>query len=200
MAATSIKRNVFFIGGAGAGKTYSAKYLVDMYGYKLAKFAYPVYMIAEKYFDMGTKDRDLLQKIGTEGGRALQPTIWIDRLLQDVAIAQKIQLMRNPDEPLSFVIDDCRFINEMDALLKADWVGVYLECPLDIRLERLKRRDGYDQSQFMNHQSETELINHIEDLLKKDEFKNYKLYKIDSSSSLEDMYKSIDELAAPLIK
>ena len=43
--------------------------MIKKYKYQVAKFAYPVYMIAEKYFNMKQKDRKLLQIIGTEAGR-----------------------------------------------------------------------------------------------------------------------------------
>ena len=81
-------KNIFFVGKAGAGKTYSANFLIEKHGYLSAKFAYPVYMIAEKYFNMTKKDRELLQKIGTEGGRSINKTIWIDRLLEDIQIRE----------------------------------------------------------------------------------------------------------------
>lgn len=174
--------NVFFVGKAGAGKTFSANYLIEKYDYILAKFAYPVYMIAEKYFGMIKKERRLLQIIGTEGGRGIDKEIWIKRLFQDIEIVKKVREMEGLSEPY-FVLDDCRFENEARVLIDKGWIGIYLDCPDEIRYERLNIRDGYDQRKFANHSSESSI----------DNFKDL-LYYVDASGSLDDMYWQIDNI------
>ena len=47
--------NIYLAGGAGAGKTYSAKYLIEKYGYVQGKIAGPIYYLAQNYFGMKEK-------------------------------------------------------------------------------------------------------------------------------------------------
>ena len=174
-------KNIYFVGKAGSGKTYSSNYLVKKYGYKIAKFAYGVYDIAYNYFDMKGKDRNLLQVIGTDIGRQLVDTeIWVKRFIQDTFIAQKTaEKLKKPITPL--VCDDCRFINEHKALKKAGWVGVYLNVSDKIRIERLGKRDGDAQINTLQHSSETGI----------DSFKN-ELIRVDASGTLKDTYNNIE--------
>lgn len=180
-------KNIFLIGKAGVGKTTIANYLINKYGYLPAKFAYPVYMIAEKYFGMKKKDRFLLQIIGTEGGRSLDKNIWIDRLLEDLDIVKKINKEYFDKDNSLFVLDDCRFENELQSLLEQGWLGVYVSCSDTIRYERLSKRDGYDQRQFEKHSSESE----IEKIYNK--YKDVLLY-VDNSGTIEDLHKKIEEI------
>ena len=82
-------KNLYLVGMAGSGKSYSAQYLIEKYNYKLSKFAFPVYGIAEDYFGMRSKDRRLLQIIGTEAGRNIVDNdIWVNRFVQDIKIVE----------------------------------------------------------------------------------------------------------------
>lgn len=175
-------KNIYFVGKAGAGKTYCGNYLRDTYGYQTAKFAYPVYNIGYDYFKMNRtlKDRKLLQIIGTEGGRAIDKDIWVNRFLQDMEIVKfVIEELNYKDTP--FVLDDCRFPNEHEALAKAGWIGIYLDVDDEIRLKRLGHRDGTTQSETLQHSSETSI----------DLFKD-KLIKCNCNGSLEETYTNLE--------
>ncbi len=180
-------KNIFLIGKAGAGKTTIAEYLIRKHGYLPAKFAYPVYMIAEKYFGMKKKDRHLLQIIGTEGGRSLDENIWINRLLQDLEIVEKINKEYFGKEKTLFVLDDCRFENEVKALLNKGWIGIYVDCKPEIRRQRLIKRDGYDQGEYENHSSEAGITEIYE------KYKN-KLLVVNNSGSLDELFIKIESL------
>jgi len=94
---TNVKNlpNIYFVGKAGCGKTYSAKFMIEKYGYGVAKFAYPVYMIAEKYFGMKEKDRKLLQVIGTDAARdQIDSEIWVNRFWEDMQIIKLYRCFR----------------------------------------------------------------------------------------------------------
>ena len=178
-----IMPNIYICGKAGAGKTYAAKYLMEHYGYVQAKFAYPVYDIARNYFGMKEKDRNLLQIIGTDCGRAKEyENIWVDRFCEDLRIVQrsreKLGLSKN-----NFIVDDCRFANEHEALKKCGWVGIYLDVSDEIREKRLAKRDGTSQKETLQHSSETSV----------DGFKD-QLVKIDSSQTLEKTYRQLSDL------
>lgn len=172
--------NVYFVGKAGAGKSFSAEYLKKTYGYKTAKMAYPIYAIATNYFDMKEKDRRLLQNIGTEAGRDyLGKDLWINRLVEDIKIVAKTEeILKLPST--SYVSDDVRFTNEHLALSQNGWIGFYLSASDTVRKNRLVGRDGTAQEGTLNHISEREI----------DEFKN-NLIQINAECSLEEMYAQI---------
>jgi len=175
-------KNIYFVGKAGAGKTYACNYLKEKYNYKQAKFAYPVYGIARDYFEMKNKDRKLLQTIGTDIAREkIHQDIWIDRFRQDIFIVEATSMQMGFDLP-QFVSDDCRFENEHKLLKSMGWVGIYLDVTDDIRIKRLGNRDGNAQIETLNHSSETSL----------DNFKN-DLIKIDSSGTLQQTYNQLNE-------
>lgn len=172
--------DIFFAGKAGAGKSYCLKYLVEKYGYIQKKMATPVYSIAQEIFGMVEKDRKMLQIIGTDVGRQyIEEDIWINRMIEDVEIAHEAARLLGKE--LKLACDDVRFTNEAYCLKDMGWIGIYLDCPDDIRIKRLEKRDGTAQLETLGHVSEREV----------DEFKS-DLIQINSSGSLEDMYKQID--------
>ena len=184
-------KNVYFVGKAGAGKTYCANYLKEHYLYKTAKFAYPVYNIAYDYFNMNKelKDRNLLQIIGTEAGREqLDNNIWVNRFLEDMAIVSYASgLLGIPYH--KWVLDDCRFPNEHEALKKAGWIGIYLDVNDNIRLGRLGKRDGTKQEETLQHSSETSV-----DLFK------HELIQLDCNGTLEETYANLEVAIEHFIK
>lgn len=175
--------SVYFVGKAGAGKTYSANYLKETYRYVQSKFAYPVYNLAYNYFDMKGKDRGLLQLIGTDIGRKhIRDSIWVDRFKEDVRIVQETY-QKLHGENIRFVSDDVRFPNEHQALKDMGWLGIYLDTPDEIRIRRLTGRDGDAQVNTLNHCSETSI-----DLFK------HELIHVDSSGTLQETYANIEQV------
>ena len=175
--------NVYICGKAGAGKTYSAKYLMTKLGYVQAKFAFPVYGLAEDYFGMTNKDRLLLQTIGTECARdAVHEDIWVNRFAEDTKI---VQLTRKKMglPTVGLVCDDCRFPNEHKILQENGWVGLYLNVSDEIRVQRLGKRDGTAQTTTLQHSSETAIDGFKDDLI-----------QIDSSGTLEETYEQLDKI------
>ena len=178
--------NLYLVGKGGTGKTKIAEYLIQNYGYKQGKVAYPVYSIAINYLDMSLepseKNRPLLQYVGTDIGRnKISQDIWINRFVEDIWIAQETAKDLYNKE-IKFVSDDTRFENEHLALRDAGWVGLYLDTPKDIRINRLIARDGDAQEGSLNHVSETEL----------DSFKD-ELIKVDTSGSLQQSFENLEQ-------
>ncbi len=181
--------NIYVCGPAGAGKTFSAKHLMKKFGAIQAKFAFPVYGLAYDYFRMDKKDRNLLQIIGTDAGRDLiDRDIWVKRFVEDTKIVQ-IAREKLGLPSVGLVCDDCRFENEHQILKQNGWVGIYLNVSDEIRIERLKKRDGDAQVGTLKHSSETSL----------DVFKD-ELIQIDSSKSVEDTFQRLDNLIDELTK
>ena len=181
--------NIYFVAKAGAGKSYSANFLIGKYKFQVAKFAYPVYMIAEKYFNMVNKDRKLLQIIGTEAARDnIDSEIWVNRFKEDMETVKLTASILNLSIP-KFVMDDCRFPNEHKILQELGFVGIYINVSDEKRKERLINRDGSAQEKTLNHKSET-LI---------DTFKD-ELIQLDGSGSLEESYKKLNKLLQKIAK
>ena len=117
------------LGAAGAGKTTVSQYLVDKYGAVRYSFAYPLKQIAQNTLGFtdeqlyGTQEqkeaidprygfspRWFLQKLGTEGIRSVfGEDIWWENCLKRI----------KEDQPALVVIDDFRFINEVNGFLNA---------------------------------------------------------------------------------
>ena len=77
----------------------------------------------------GIKDRQLLQDLGTNWARAHYPDIWAN------AVRKQIKPDRN------YCIVDARFCNEFNAF--PDFTSLFINCPDEIRKERLILRDGH---------------------------------------------------------
>lgn len=176
--------NIYFVGVAGAGKTYSSQFLIDKYSYIPAKFAYPVYDLARNYFNMQGKDRKLLQVLGTDVAReTIDKDIWINRFVEDIKIVTETY-KKLYESYISFVLDDCRFINEHELLKNRGWIGIYLDVPDEVRIQRLCGRDGTAQEHTLQHSSELEL----------NKFKDDLDYKIDCSGTIENTRRQIDNI------
>ena len=101
------------VGFAGSGKSLAADLLVGIFadnGVEVARlsFSTAVKNIARDSFGWdGEKDekgRRLLQVIGTEAGRHYNPTIWLDKVHEEVTTRRATGV--------GTIIDDVRFVNE----------------------------------------------------------------------------------------
>lgn len=147
-------------GHAGAGKDTAARYLVSRYGFVQAAFADPIRDMAALLLEqvgvsdahlrhrvfkerplpeLGFSPRALMQVLGTEVGRALNPDLWVKHL------ALRLGLQRNGGPVHDrIVISDCRFPNE------AYWIRAK-----GGKVVRLTRPQA--QGQARQHVSETAL-------------------------------------------
>lgn len=94
------------------------------------------------------KPRKRLQFLGTDGARNLiDDKIWI-----------KIAINKSKKEPnVSWIIDDCRFINEYNAFIKAGWQPLFLHISKDIQHKRLSKLYGEYDPNILKHPSELEI-------------------------------------------
>lgn len=187
------------IGGKmGSGKTTTALYLADKYGFWR-------YAIADNLRDVASEVR-------------LHQTISAVRMIQDMTncycegiylrifrlcmecqgksdrwLLQKLgtDIVRAYDEDVwirclleqigdrSFVvIDDVRFRNELEYLKDRDYVTIWINC--DVRVDRLLERDGHIDG--LNHSSEHELDESRFD------------YVMNNNGGLEDLYSQVDTI------
>ena len=98
------------------------------------------------------KDRRLLQELGT-WAREYDDEIWM-RVVKDA-------MKRSVDSAVSYVITDCRRRSELTKF--RNLISVYIECPEDIRLERLKKRDVTFDTEALHHKAEREIPSLRED-------------------------------------
>lgn len=139
-----------FAGKMCSGKSTAAKYIEQHYvNARRVSFADPVKNIARTVFGMEEKDRKLLQIIGATG-RALDPNMWINKLLDVV----------RTDNEIIWVVDDVRYLNELRCLKGQGFTTVYIDVPEDVRKARILKLYGENAQQHidnMNDESETAL-------------------------------------------
>ena len=166
-------KNIAFIGKICSGKTTITNNLIiklneNNFNYKKASFADGVYEIAYNLFDMKNKNRNLLQSIGMKM-REIDENIWIKSTIKKVNHFNK--------NDTYIIIDDCRFQNELDNLIKNDFILIKLNISNELQLNRLKNTypDTWNE-QNLNHISENNLNNLSENIfqiiINIDDFKN----------------------------
>lgn len=112
-----------------SGKDTVADYLVKEYGFTKMAFADGIYQIAEDYFGMKTKDRQLLRDIG-EKLRDIDEDVWVDSTLKK---ANKLDRV---------VITDCRRNNEYDKSALYNYYPIKILAKEGDIDKRAELRDG----------------------------------------------------------
>lgn len=119
-------------GVAGAGKSTAARALVAL-GYVELSLAAPIKRIARDLFGFsveqlngpssarnaidpryGVSPRHVLQTLGTDWARAVDPNVWVRRLIADASEHERV------------VVPDVRFRNEVDAIRDAGGIVIRL--------------------------------------------------------------------------
>lgn len=130
----------------GAGKSTTLQLISELSHDKVVniKFAATLYEMQELLYDKISavykrpkdfvKDRKLLQFLGTEWGRSLSPTIWIDIWKHEVK-----WIAENSSEHL-VVCDDVRFDNEAEAIKSLG--GIILQIKSDKTETRIDTKAG----------------------------------------------------------
>jgi dephospho-CoA kinase len=132
---------------AGAGKDTIANYLVEEHGFKKYALADGIYEIAEKYYGMQIKDRNLLHHIG-EKLREYEPMLWIQYTLKRI----------EEDGHDRVIITDTRKLLEMAYLQETGWDNVMVYCDPKIAIKRIEERDGHvDEDLVVNSSLENQL-------------------------------------------
>ncbi len=147
---------VSFRGPMGSGKTTAADILVNDHKFTRLSFADPIKKVASKITPDGTidkaRDRALLQFLGTEYFRALDPDYWVKQWVK--AVVNRLDLTYGE---CRIVVDDCRFGNEVAAVRRLFGHEFYLETKPEARDIRIVGRDGVLAKGIAGHSSEDEL-------------------------------------------
>lgn len=126
-----------------SGKDTSAAYFVSNFGGTIVSFAAPLYEMQKEIYRIAglpeSKDRKLLQWLGTEWGRSIDENIWVN-----VAI-NKIKSM---PESENIYVTDCRFANEEKALRELGFSFVMLKAPKEALVERGASGTQHESEKF----------------------------------------------------
>ena len=137
-------------GKIASGKTTIANELIEKYGYTKFSFGTAVKQFAIEIcgMDPNKKDRLLLQKIGHEGRRILFQDVWVETVIRK---SKNVELA---------IVDDIRYINEMEALKNDGWIIAKLNISQELQEKRIRETypDNFQQHlDNRNHVSETEM-------------------------------------------
>lgn len=148
-----------------SGKTHLAKLIVDKYPeYKILSYGKKVKDIASEMFNMKTKDRSLIIQVASKL-REIDPDVWSNYVLKQ---AKELD---------NCVIDDLRFQNELDGLIKDDSDWIFIRLNISNKLQNTRLIHIYPN----NYDDHIKNLTHISE--KNDlDFKNNKIINIDCDS------------------
>lgn len=138
-------KRIAFTGKFGSGKSTAAQYLLGEKGFTVGSFAARLKEIATIACRMKEKDRELLQKLGSEI-RKDAPNYWVDCLMSKVN-----------STATDFVIDDLRYKNELRVLLENDFLVIRIVTDRNERFERMGIEHPIEVTETEKHSSETDL-------------------------------------------
>lgn len=126
-------RNIGLTGKAMVGKTTAAKYLAARFSYNHTSFATPLKQIARQLWDLNPDNktdivptdpprtvREILQLLGTEVTRQIDRNAWVNFLDRGIS---------RVSPGAHWVVDDVRFQEEAEMLVKRGFVIVRIERP-----------------------------------------------------------------------
>jgi len=171
---------IAFCGKMASGKTTSANYLIQ-YGLISTGFSRKLKEVAKdlfpEHFKNNKKPRELLQRLGI-ALREIDSNVWVNSLLRS---------LNNPIYE-NCTVDDCRFLNEADALRNAGFIIVKIESERNIRAKRFKDLYNEDISKFENDMTEMEI-----DKIKYD-------YLIENNSDIKYLESRLDFIVGDIMK
>jgi len=128
-----------------AGKTTIANYIMRTFtNYQKYSFAQRVKELCVELFQMNGKDRPLLITFANKM-RDIDPNVWINQILKQTTGKRNC------------IIDDVRYQNEVDALIKDGWIFIQLDVPYAIQKQRIMKlypNNYQEHLDAMNHVSE----------------------------------------------
>jgi dephospho-CoA kinase len=166
-------KGIIVLGKAGSGKTTVANGFVTHTPGLFRKYALAdkVKEIQRDLFPYLTgKPRHVLQHIGMSM-REIDPDVWIKYL--DEMILKHGEVA---------VIDDVRLSNEYNHYINKGYISIRVLCDDDVRIERMRQRDGDVDLAALQHQTETEL-----DDVECD-------YTIDNNGTIEQLMEQVDRI------
>ena len=110
-----------------SGKTTLANYIMRTFpGYRKYSFAEKVKELCVDLFDMKKKDRPLLINFANKM-RDIDPDVWVNQVLKQTKGQENC------------IIDDVRYQNEVDALMRDGWKFIQLNVPYELQKSRIMK-------------------------------------------------------------
>jgi dephospho-CoA kinase len=176
--------NIAFIGRMGAGKTTLARRLEDSRGYVVKSFADPlrdvVGLIWGNVDKRDPRTRVRLQEVG-QMTRQIDANCWVDYM--DRWLGAFDELFPS----CHVAIDDVRQLNEAQMLRKRGFVLIYLDCPVEIRKQRLIQRDGYCDEKRLWFETEQSVDTIVEILADR-------VHRVDASKGIDDVFEQLEDV------
>lgn len=167
-------RNIIFFGPAGAGKTTAAEMMIREIDKKIVNYRggrnvgrtmKQVYVfkvplgskikkISKELMYAGgieQEDRTAYQSVGQEMRRIFGDLVWCAAVEKRIA---EIKSKWGRSKNYIFIIDDGRQYNEYDYWTGKGFTAVGITADLETRIERVLKRDGYDQRNNMGFENE----------------------------------------------
>lgn len=181
---------IVLLAEAGGGKDLLAEYLIKKYGFSRYAFADYVRNVAqtwfpEQYGDGKTKNRSLLQDIGTKF-REIDEDVWINALLKDIESERRMRI-NHSYRPEDIVVTDCRMPNEYRALQEKNFVFIRVITNENIRRQRLIDRGDIFTEKDLKHHTESFY-----------DYFHYE-YEISNNDSKEEAFESLDKIIQRII-
>tara|TARA_B100000035_G_scaffold303258_1_gene301668 strand:- start:11 stop:532 length:522 start_codon:yes stop_codon:yes gene_type:complete len=156
-----------------SGKSTIAKLIKKFNNeYEIYSFGNEIKNIAYELFDMKEKNRSLLINIANKM-KDIDKDVWAKHIL------------RKTKNNHNCIIDDLRFQNELELLIKDDWHFIVLNMDINERKQRIKNEyptNYQDHFNNMNDISETGNLS----------FPPRKTLHINASQNLNEIYKNIE--------
>lgn len=121
-----------------SGKSTLADHIMRNYsGYQIYSFSKKVKELCSELFNMNGKDRELLITFANKM-RDIDENVWIN------------QVLRETKGKHNCIIDDVRYQNEVDALIKDGWKIIQLHIPYDLQKKRIMRIYPHNYKEHLN--------------------------------------------------
>jgi hypothetical protein len=189
------------IGKINSGKNTFANSLIKDFNFISIAFADPLKKIAQEMFDIPTENlwgpsekrdartRTILQVLGTDIGRGIDPDIWVKKTLKRIKILQKENhdiygLIPNINKTSNIVITDVRFPNEAQALKDMRGILIHLIRPQNYEITNIPKS-------HQNHYSEQAIDEIPKDIIN---------YTIMNDSDLMDFIKKSKKIIKALLQ
>ena len=112
-----------------SGKSYLANYLVEKYDGRIYSFGYGVKKYCKELFNMEYKDRKLLQDFAQKM-RDIDKDVWVNYTINKI---------NTDNSKHTIIIDDLRFPNEKEKLIKEGFLLICLTIDKELQIERIKK-------------------------------------------------------------
>lgn len=142
--------SIIIFGEIGAGKDTAAEILAKHLNSQIVKLGWKIRKDVDEICDKITisdkNRRELYQHYGQGMRKVFGQDLW-NMILYD-------KIKEGLNKGMSYIIADGRQTNEFTFWIDIGFIPVAVVADKDVRMKRVKKRDGFDQSNTLNHETE----------------------------------------------